>query len=110
MYFHEEEELTFAVLSCYEKSHPNTHYIMEFAEGDVYECVYLTDSEDDNDEDLDSPDYDEFWTAYYTVLKIIKPGPNHDPSMSGSIDINYRHFPTRITTADGAVVYPEANS
>lgn len=108
MYFHEEEKRTFAVLNDYEEEHPDTHYLMEFAEGDVYECAYLTDAEDENDEDLDSPDYDEFWTAYCTVLRVIEPGPNN-PSRCHVLNLNYRHFPVRITTVDGEVVYPATN-
>lgn len=105
MYFHEEERQTLDVLDSYERLHPCSHYLMEFAEGDLYECTFLDEAEDDNGEDLDSPDYDEFWTAYYTVLKVIMPGPNN-PSKCHVLNLNYRHFPVRITTVDGALVYP----
>ena len=105
MYFHEEEKSTLAVLDTYCCSHPESHLIFHFEEGDIYECVFLTDAEDDNDEDLDSPDYDEFWTAYFTVLKVIAPGPNYEPYENGSIGVCYRHFPRLVTTLDGEVVY-----
>ena len=110
MYTHEEEKQTLDVLDAYESKHPKTHYIMEFAEGDSYECLYLDEVRDNNRQKYNSPEYDEFWTAYCSVVQVIEPGPNRVPGSDSLIALNYRHFPVRITTVDDTVIFPVENS
>lgn len=110
--FHEEERSTIWVLEAYEDEHPNTTYVVTFKEGDSYLSVFDTEFEDSTDCDEGDPRFDEFMTIWMRVERVIKLGTNCDDINGpngliehGMLDLNYRHFPVRITTEDGTVVY-----
>ena len=109
MSFHKEEKNTVALLEAYEKSHLGARVVLEFVEGDAYQCQFFTSYESDNCLELDDPDFDEYYELVYKVLKVISPGSNCYKSESGIwLSVNYKHFPWRVTETSGKIIYEAA--
>ena len=110
MIFHEEEKETICKLDD-ENGKPYSPVIMTFAEGDSYLCKFETDFESMNEYDDNDPRFDEFWEMWYEVVDTFVDGPNSetmthsDGSESMGIALTYRHFPIKIETLDGRVLY-----
>lgn len=110
-YHPELEKRTVGVLMDYNRRNPEARWRVEFTEGDVYICDYLTDYASDNSGSLDVEDvsndsrYDEFYEVGFIVTEVVKAGPRL-PGPREYIGVNYWDFPTRITNADtGEVIY-----
>lgn len=102
--FHEEERNTTSFLEAYEGEHRGEPLVLEFREGDSYKCQFDTAYESDNGLEVDDSGYDEFYELVYKVLEVIIPGPNCEKPECG-LCINYRNFPVKVTTSEGAVIY-----
>lgn len=105
MFFHEEEMSTVDVLLKYEDRCPGERLVMTFAEGDKYACTFFTAFEDENDEDEGATTYDEFHSVVYSVVGVLKSGPNLTKESNGFLSLNYKHFPVLVTTENGEVVF-----
>lgn len=107
MFFHEEERSTVGALLKHEDKHPGKRLVMTFAEGDKYTCAFFTAFEDENDEDEEATAYDEFHSVVYSVVDVLKPGPNLTKESNGFLSLNYKRFPVLVMTEDGEIVYKE---
>lgn len=113
MLFHEEEEATYLPLSTYWYDHEDDLLIMTYEEGDTYLCSYEAEFESDNGDefDMDEPGYDEFNLIIADVEEILANGPNKEDSRHAdgthfwSLLLTYKHFPVRIATQEGEVIY-----
>lgn len=110
-YHPELEEPTVGLVMDYNTRNPEARWKIEFPEGDVYICDYLTSYQSDNSGDLDAecvdndPRYDEFYEVGFVVTEVVEEGPRL-PGPREYFGINYCDFPTRITDADtGHVIY-----
>lgn len=45
----------------------------------MYRCRFSTDDYEDNEEDSDSPEYEEWYALDFKIVEIVKDGPNRDP-------------------------------
>lgn len=88
---------------------PGTIYTLSFAEGDEYECEWENGEYVDNDEETDSPEYEEWYELDFKVLEVRKAGPNKDPRYN-FIQVSRKHMPARVVAGDGAVVFGAAAS
>ena len=115
MLFHEEEANTILRLSD-KLGRPFSPVEVTFSEGDKYLCEFNTSWESDNGLDEGDPEFDEYWEKWYDVIDVLTPGPNLEYSYSSDgkknpvILLTYKHFPERITTLDGTVVYEKGDS
>lgn len=83
--------------------HDSSTYEIAFPEGDVYCCRFSTDDCKDNEEDPDSPEYEEWYALDFKIVEIVKDGPNRDPRFE-YIVLSRKHMPSAVT-CDGEVVY-----
>jgi len=110
MIFHEEKKETICKLDD-ENGKPYTPAIVAFPEGDSYLCEFETDYESSNEYDDDDPRFDEFWEMIYLVKRVIKEGSNltYEVNPDGEkvpvLVITYKHFPSKVTTQDGKILY-----
>lgn len=78
-------------------------YEIAFRDGDVYLCHYSTDDCEDNDEEPDSPTYEEWYAIDFRVIDVLRAGPNKD-SQFDFITISRKHFPSQVA-CDGKVLF-----
>jgi len=78
-------------------------YQVIFPEGDLYRCRFENGEYVDNDEELDSPAYEEWYVVDFEVIETVRDGPNRDPRY-GFVTISHRRMPS-LVTCDGEVVY-----
>lgn len=78
-------------------------YEITFPEGDVYRCVWENGEYVDNDEELDSPEYEEWYELDFRVLEVVKEGPNKDPRYD-YVMVSRKRMPS-LVTCGGKVVY-----
>lgn len=83
--------------------YPKATYEVAFPEGDLYRCRFENGEYDDNDEELDSPAYKEWYVVDFEVLEILKDGPSKDPRFN-FITISCKHMPS-LVTCEGEVIY-----
>lgn len=107
MFFHEEEKSTVGVLLKHEDRCPGERLVMTFAEGDKYAGTFFTAFEDENDEEEGAVTHDEFHSVVYSVVGVLKPGPNLTDDNNGFLSLNYKHFPVLVTTEDGKVIWAD---
>ncbi len=106
-WFHQEEATQVGVLMGYEHEHSGTRYLVEFADGTTYVCVFDASYESENtgelDIEMDDPLYDEFYQVAMEVVETVR-GDGRGPV--DGLTLDYRDFPSRITDIDpGTVVY-----
>lgn len=82
---------------------PKATYELTFPEGGLYRCRFENSEYDDNDEELDSPDYEEWYVVDFEVLEILRDGPGKDPRFD-FITISRKHMPS-LVTCEGETVY-----
>lgn len=75
--------------------HPDDNLVFEFVEGDSYEVRFDTDDYDNNDEDPDSPEYQEWYVLIFDIERVIVDGPNRDPRFN-CFNISEQYMPQRI--------------
>lgn len=78
-------------------------YEITFPEGDVYRCVWENSEYVDNDEELDSPEYEEWYELDFRVLEVVKEGPNKDPRYD-YVMVSRKRMPS-LVTCGGEVVF-----
>lgn len=83
--------------------HLKSSYEAAFPEGDLYRCRFENSEYDDNDEELDSPEYEEWYIVDFEVLETLREGPNKNPRF-GFITISRKRMPS-LVTCEGEVVY-----
>ena len=83
--------------------HLKASYEVAFPEGDIYRCCFENGEYDDNDEDLDSPDYEEWYIVDFEVLENLAEGPNKDPRYD-FITISCKRMPS-LVTCEGEIVF-----
>ncbi len=89
-------------IATYVCDNPNGTYEISFPEGDRYICLFSTDDYEDNDEEPDSPGYEEWYTLDFKVAEVATPGPNKDPEY-GFISISRKRMPSLIVRGDEVV-------
>ena len=109
-YFHPEEEFQVWTLYGYERSHPGSHYLIEFADSEFYVCHFDAAYDSENGGELDIEDdnahYDEFAQTAMQVCEVIDDGLRR---YHHSLTLDYRDWPAIIKSLDtGAVVYAAA--
>ena len=106
MLFHEEERATTALLEAYQHENPDTILAMTFENGASFRCMFVTSFEDENDEEIDSPLYDEYYTLIYEIVETLSsPEVSCDAVYNEFLNINYKRFPIRVTDDLGTVIY-----
>lgn len=111
-YFHPMEEFQVWVVVGYEDDHPNTRYLVEFADGESYRCTFADTYNSGNwpeldklGADYDDPRFDEFQDL---VFQILEPTVGGTRRYNEYLTVNYRDFPAKITDVDtGTVIYQE---
>lgn len=98
-----EAEKAVGAISVYACKHDSSTYEIAFPEGDVYCCRFSTDDYKDNEEDPDSPEYEEWYALDFKIVEIVKDGPNRDPRFE-YIVLSRKHMPSAVT-CDGEVIY-----
>lgn len=98
-----EKDKIIKSIGIYASKHIASTYEISFSEGDSYRCRYSTDDYEDNDEDIDSPEYEEWYAIDFKVLETIQDGPNKDPRFE-YITISRKRMPS-LVTCEGEVVY-----
>jgi len=107
-WYHPEEEHEIGEILGYQHAHPDARYLVKFADGESYICVYDTAFESENsgelDIEMDDPLYDEFYMVGLQITEILQDGTRrYDKSLA----LDYRDFPTLIEDADtGTIIYP----
>lgn len=91
-------------LERYALDHPGTRYIISFAEGDVYVCSWENGEYVDNDAEMGTSEWEEWYELDYRVLEEPKPGPNKDP-LYRFIQVSEKHMPTSVRTVDGHILF-----
>ena len=90
-----EEDFQVGALERHALDHPGALYEIHFAEGDTYLCRWVNGEYCDNDEDVDSSTYDEWYELDYEVKKTLKNGPNKDPRYD-FIQVSRKHMPSLV--------------
>lgn len=98
-----EAEKAVGAIGVYACKHDSSTYEIAFPEGDVCCCRFSTDDCKDNEEDPDSPEYEEWYALDFKIVEIVKDGPNRDPRFE-YIVLSRKHMPSAVT-CDGEVVY-----
>lgn len=98
-----EAEKAVGAIGVYACKHDSSTYEIAFPEGDVYCCRFSTDDCKDNEEDPDSPEYEEWYALDFKIVEIVKDGPNRDPRFE-YIVLSRKHMSSAVT-CDGEVVY-----
>ena len=93
-------------IGIYASRHIASAYEISFAEGDTYRCRYSTDDYEDNDEELDSPEYEEWYAIDFKVIEIVHAGPNKDPRFD-FITISRKRMPSLVRCDDEVVYHAE---
>ena len=62
-------------IANYAARHVASIYEVAFPEGDCYRCRFSNSEYDDNDEELDSPGYEEWYVVDFKVVEIVEEGP-----------------------------------
>ena len=114
MTFQQKELGTIDILYSYQEAHAHARLVLTFAEGDSYLCSLDTAYDSENFEEQESGLAEEdFFEMLYKIEKVIVPGINGEPFYFGDklvqrefLCINYRHFPSLITTETGEQIYP----
>lgn len=86
--------------------HPNQPLKLDFIEGDSYLCTFVTDDWDNNDKDLDDPNYDEWFSLIFKVDKVLEPGLNMDQRYQG-FSISKIMMPSSVT-CNGKIIYKQS--
>ena len=97
-----EAEKAVDAIGVYACKHDSSTYEIAFPEGGVYRCRFSTDDYEDNEEDPDSPEYEEWYALDFKIVEIVKDGPNRDPRFE-YIVLSRKHMPSAVT-CDGEVV------
>lgn len=97
-----EAEKAVDAIGVYARKHDSSTYEIAFPEGGVYRCRFSTDDYEDNEEDPDSPEYEEWYALDFKIVEIVKDGPNRDPRFE-YIVLSRKHMPSAVT-CDGEVV------
>ena len=97
-----EAEKAVDAIGVYACKHDSSTYEIAFPEGGVYRCRFSTDDYEDNEEDPDSPEYEEWYALDFKIVEIVKDGPNRDPRFE-YIVLSRKHMPSAVTR-DGEVV------
>jgi hypothetical protein len=115
--FHEEERHTIWIINDWERRHPGARYSASFEEGDSYLCTFFTEFEGVNEFEDDDPLFEEFLTIWMNVVKVIKRGPNVNDlggpnglQKDAILQLNYKYFPSLITTDNGVQLYPPSDA
>lgn len=98
-----EAEKAVGAIGAYACKHDSSTYEIAFPEGDEYRCRFSTDDYEDNEEEPDSPEYEEWYALDFRIVEIVKDGPNRDPRFE-YIVLSRKHMPSAVT-CDGEVVY-----
>ncbi len=98
-----EKDEAIKSIGIYASRHVASTYEISFTEGDSYRCRYSTDDYEDNDEEIGSPEYEEWYAIDFKVIEIVREGPNKDPRFE-YITISRKRMP-QLVTCDGEVVY-----
>jgi hypothetical protein len=77
----------------------NVLFTITYKEGDSYECVWSNGEYVDNEEEIGSPGYEEWYEIDFHVRKILKQGPNKDPRFE-YIFVSEKHMPASIVCGD----------
>jgi hypothetical protein len=108
-WYHPIEEHQVGAILGYQDDHPDTKYLIQFADGESYVCEYFTSYESENGGELgiamDDPRYDEFYVVSLDIVESVSDGPRR---YNDTLSLDYRDFPSKITDAvTGTVVYCE---
>lgn len=98
-----EAEKAVDAIGVYACEHDSSTYEIAFTEGDVYRCRFSADDYEGNEEDPDSPEYEEWYALDFKIVEIVKDGPNRDPRFE-YIVLSRKHMSSAVT-CDGEVVY-----
>ena len=90
-------------IANYAARHVASTYEVTFPEGDCYRCRFSNSEYDDNGEELDSPEYEEWYVVDFKVAEIMEEGPNKDPRYE-YITISRKRMPS-LVKCDDEVVY-----
>lgn len=99
----EEYEEIIKNIASYCARHLGATYEVGFSDGDSYLCKFANSEYEDNDEELDSPAYEEWYVVDFKVVDILKDGPNRDPRFE-YITVSRKRMPSFVTR-EGEVVY-----
>ena len=98
-----EKDEVIRSIGIYASRHVASAYEISFEEGDSYRCRYSTDDYEDNDEELDSPGYEEWYAIDFKVVETVHAGPNKDPRFE-YITISRKRMPS-LVACDGEIVF-----
>lgn len=109
-YLHPEEEFQVWRLERYEREHPRSVYIVEFANAERYECEFDAAFDSDNGGELeiedDNPLYDEFHQVVMRITRTVSDGLR---PYEQYLCIDYRDWPVVVEDLDtGTLIYPAA--
>ncbi|HMS74640.1 hypothetical protein [Gordonia sp. (in: high G+C Gram-positive bacteria)] len=109
-WFHPVEEHQVGAILGYQDEYPGTRYLIAFADGESYVCVYFTSYESENGGEVGvemyDPEYDEFYVVSFDIVGVIA---NGNWRYNDTLSVDYRDFPVKITDVDtGATIYPES--
>lgn len=96
-------EKAVGAIGVYVCRHGSSTYEIAFPEGDAYRCRFSTDDYEDNEEELNSPEYEEWYALDFKIIEVEKDGPNRDPRFE-YIVLSRKHMPS-VIICDGEVVY-----
>jgi hypothetical protein len=74
-------------------------YVVTFQEGDSYECQWVNGEYVDNEEEVGSSAYEEWYELDFAARRVIRPGQNKDPRYD-YISISEKHMPRSVTCGD----------
>ncbi len=84
-------------------NHNGAVYELAFPEGDTYRCKFDNGEYEDNEEEVGSPSYEEWYVLDFKVVEIVKDGPNKDPRFE-YVTVSRKHMPSLVECC-GEVVY-----
>ena len=107
-WYHPEEEHQVGEILGYQDAHPDTRYLVKFADGESYICDYETSYDSENSGELDiemeDPRYDEFFVVTLLITEILQDGTHR---YNEWLSLDYRDFPALVEDADtGTIIYP----
>ena len=92
-----------SALEMHALNNPDSNYEITFPQGDSYICRWENGEYSDNGEEVGTSEYDEWYELDYRVLKILKDGPNKNPSYD-YIQVSKKHIPSLVTCNDEIIV------
>lgn len=106
-YMHPAEESQAWALYGYDKEHPGTSYLIEFADGESYICscdaVFESDNAGELDIEDDNPLYDEFVQVSMEIIETVQKGLR---PYNQWLNLDYRDWPVLIKDiVTGTLVY-----